>query len=316
MSGNVKVRWESIQWVSYKEDGTILGTSSSAKTIVQNAIDYATTNGYPLSLRNDKNHPFAIINDTITFQGGFGNYVDARGTYWTFNNTSQHGLVFDTQAYGSHDFEGARTYYTGTGFAVWLKPVSAITQDGLTTYWTRNHCFNLGNLIAGGSHPSIMVNVDAGQVNGANQFLSSAFVDSKVIFNVEGRLLADYGIWVQAPSGANQVVGENTFEFYVESCLVCELAVGSVGASNQPGTNIFTGAPVHTHTSGIPLVCHGIRNQFYLKSLNCFANGPSYCGNFTTTSDRNFLLTRQIITQPSTITPVLNQGTNNTISFV
>ncbi len=314
MEGVVIVSWESSAWVARKEDSTVLSTTGSVASILQTAINYASSGGWPLRLVSSQGRPFSISNTTITFPTAYSNYVDASGCWFVFDNGSLPGIVFDTQAFGTHRFTGGQIRYTGTGPVVVMRPESSYALGlGITVIWSQGHHYDLGTILTVGGTPSAALLIDVTQEadGNSNQRLTSGFVCNHVRLCAEGWGQGQIGIHYLSPTDANQTGGENTFEFSnIEGMTQVCIKVGDGGEfDSNLGTNIWRG-----NLAGGPGACletYAPWDQWYLHSANIYAPGTysDYAIKFRANARGNVLVTKQII--PGSTGAILDQGSTS-----
>lgn len=284
--GVLTLQNDGMQWVLTKPDGSAISIVQSTYGWPE-SLSYKVANKLPLQAFGlGEDTPFSFTGYTLAIPAESGGNVKCIGCVFTFDNTSQAGILFDDQSYGMWDNEGGQVRYTGTSCAVGVHPTTTTTSPGgLTTLWGRHFIYKLGTLFAMSDtyKPAAMLCLLADTQN-ANAYLAGQIVLNHFKFGVECYGRAGYGVLLNSPPSNNNVIAENVFEFSdIEACTTAEIKIGNGGThDNGLGTNIWQGGNIAHQGGGSSLLIdtNAPDDIFRLNAANSYSGNPSYLFHF------------------------------------
>lgn len=302
--GKLEVRYVSGAWQVSKPDNSTL-TISQATFGLPEALAYANSSGNP-PLTVYCGGPGAPLsfpaNYTLDIPASVGQKIAWSGCSLEFTNEAQPGVRADTVSYGAFVNTGNQIRYSGTGPAVLLRPCTAIPSAEVAivyTTWTRNHAFDFGTIIATGGTPEALLKIDPTCNDSSDPFLASGVVTNlanPIRFVGECRGRAKHALLLVSPVTGRQLVAQNKFVFYAETCTEEIIKIGGAGAFDTGlGSNVYEGNPTKTVSGAFPVVyTNAPFSYFRFNSANDeSAGGTPYNFVFGPKAYANTVCTRQ-----------------------
>lgn len=275
--GYVSVYYNGTAWVAQLPNGTFLNTSSSTTCAIQEAINYAWTTSPAQGVvvyGQGTAQPCNMTGVAISVPAGQGNSFLCLACVWSFTNTTQDGIDFDTQKLLSWKMPGALINYSGnsTQVAIKMAPVTSVNGN----IWSLWSDYDFGFVKATGNAPNALFFINLG-VNGASQPASSNFGNNKIHFaGLFGGGFAQYNIRYPTPAGSFNAGGENWIDFNDnQDATTNEIYIGSTAGSALDanlGTNHYKGNVGHTTSTASTqaMFTDSTADEFEFTSINCY----------------------------------------------
>lgn len=277
--------------------GGSVSTSGTISRGLQEAINFSTSNGFPLEIYGlGKLNPI-VLNDVLNIPIGNGVSISSKGLW--LSSTSANGvLLFDTNFYSNFDMSDGGIFYGGNGIAVKIRPNTLNNNFR----WNMGNSYKLGTMIATGGTPSSLLAIDVGAGVGTSPIFqaSSQFVNNTIDMRfVDGGNFTQYPIHLFRPSNSSQVCSENTFIAQsIHNALISEILIGSFdnnSLDNGVSENIWRTNISHTNNNsgGYCLFTGGKSDKFFLHSANIYNAGPLFNFGFTANAQHNRIYCQQ-----------------------
>ena len=298
----------SAKWVYVEPNGTIV-TPTQTTCALQEALNYAYNNNLSLEYYGrGASIQCAVSGLSITVPPQYGNSFYGYGMNFSFTNTTQPGLIFDTQRYGKFRCAGCIWNYVGTSSAIIIQPshgpgaISCTGND--TACWAVLSVYELGTVfVNGGATAAAALYIDITQGNGANQLRSSEFTTNKIhLDGIACQSNSQYGILINTPANAYQAMAENQIEFGdINGCTTASVGIGTGAGDSKDvnlGTNFYTGnIDITGNTANtVGIISDTSSDVFNLTSINCYQSVGSQVNiNWTVDASMNKVNTSQVI---------------------
>lgn len=296
VSGHVRMVFLNSAWSVFAPDGTAVSTTGTTTSGLQEAINYAQTNGYPLEVwgpgATAAGTQPAVITCTTTVALGpicqLGILIRNAIISWGAG-VAVNGMTIDSCDTMNIEID-ALLNYAGSGDSVVLvKPTSNYPINAATNI--QGSKFRIKEILASGGTVSKLIRFST-----ANGPISNTMFDLGYLL---GGGFASYGIYIENPPTAPKAFNNNHINFgLIVSCSTASIQVGTsalVQATQPLASNWFQGSIETNGTSADGIICYGFLNTFDVNisvDSGTLARGYNFAAN---TATDNHVLAKQIV---------------------
>lgn len=311
------VRTAATTWSVTDEKGVAIDTTGTTTAGLQEAIDYATTNGFNLRAiggGTSRTADFGIMNCTtgVVFPALRDMKVSMEGVHIAFSAAvTGTGISFDSCMQLDFSLVGEVTYQ-GTGAAVQLKPTNAIPVDTMTV--CTGSRFYIGGVATTGGTPAALFNVDVsnGSVLG-NSFEIGELVGSGA---VGSSALAATGLRITGQTASTAFYANTVDISNIHDCTSTCVQEGT-SSSNQAqiGGNIYRiGALGGKGTNAQGWNGFGVGSQVTVGSIASASGGTMNYGIYVQSGSTKNIFNVGVISG-ATVANINDLGTYNSFKY-